>query len=165
MTDIERGTMIRLLISVTLAVIAVLLFILNRHVEGKTPEELEREFVLAAQTIDKEVDIVLEHFGIEKAWVRKKEISDPERHFTRVERLVAIPPTIIPAMMNRQLNALAGRYQGRAVATENLKENSITIHIILQQSVIQTIILKVKPESKNVPHIERKVPSEQLKKV
>ena len=159
MKKIEKGTLIRLSLSIALALLAAGLFILNRANEVKTPDELEQEFALSAQTIDKEVDVILDHFGIEKTWVRRKEIKDPRGLFRRVERRVAVPPNIIPALMNRELNSLARRFQGRAVATENLKENSVTIHIILRQIVIQTVILKVNPE------IERKEPSGQLKKV
>ncbi len=150
---------IRLLLSVTLAVIAVGLFILNREAEVKTPAELEREFILSSSAIDKEVDLVLDQFGIEKTWVRKREISDPGGRFRRVERRVAVPPDVLPAMLNRELNSLARRFRGRAVATENLKENSVTIQIILQQTVIQTVIVKVNPE------IDRKEPGGQLKKI
>ena len=125
----------------------MVLFILNRE-DTKTPEELQQEFSLSAQGIDKGIDDILDHFGVEKEWVRKKNIEGGDGRFHRVERRVLIPPTIIPAMVNREMNLLARRFQGRAVATENLKENTVTIQILLYQSVIQTVILKT---DQNIP--------------
>ncbi len=159
MAKIEQGTLIRLLGCAVLGVTVVGLFIFNRMGEINSPQEPDQDFAFSVQAIDKEVDVVLGHFGIEKSWVRRKEIKDSSRHFIRVERRVAIPPHVVPAMMNRELNSLAHRFHGRAVATENLRDNSVTIHIILQQTVIQTVILKINPE------IEKKEPGAQLKKV
>jgi len=137
-----RTTVIRLSASVVLACLAVALFILNREEQVKAPQELQREFLVSARAIDKGVDDILDRFGVEKTWIRKKQLTADER-FTRVERRVVIPPSIIPAMVNREMNLLAHRFQGRAVATENLRENTVTIQIILDRSVIQTVILKI----------------------
>ena len=159
MKTVEKGIAVRLSISISLALVAAVLFVLNNAREQKTPEALEREFELSSRTIDKEIDLVLDHFGIEKTWVRRKEINDPAGIFRRIERRVAIPASVIPALLNRELNSLAHRFRGRAVATENLKENSVTIHIILQQTVVQTLILKVNPE------IQKKKSDDESKKV
>lgn len=159
MTKIEKGISIRFLMSGTFALVAVYLFILNRNGESEPPPKFHRELDQMAQAIDIEVDGVLENFGIEKAWVRRREINDRENHFLRIERRVAVPPRIVPIMVNRELNVLARRYHGRAVATENLKENSVTIHIILNQRVIQTVILTGETESRKENN------EDQLKKI
>lgn len=142
----NKNTIYRITASILLAWIAVLLFILNRE-ETKSPEELQQEFVQSAQSIDKEIDGILEGFGVQKAWIRRREIAGSTEAFARIERRVLIPPTIVPVLINREFNLLAKRFRGRAVATENLKENTVTIHILLHQSVIQTIILKYHTET------------------
>jgi hypothetical protein len=139
--SIDRKVIYRLTASILLASAAGLLFILNRQ-ENKMPEDLQQEFDLSVREIDREVDNILENFGIERTWIQRKEIAGIDDGFTRIERRVLIPPTIIPVLINREFNLLAKRFHGKAVATENLRENSVTIHIVLHQSVIQTIILK-----------------------
>ena len=44
--------------------------------------------------------------------------------------------------LNVAFNQLAKRYDGRAIASENLKENTVTIHIEIEGYIIQTIIVK-----------------------
>lgn len=159
MKALSKSTIVRLAISVVLASATVFLFILNREEQAKNSEELQQEFTLSAQTIDREIDGILEHFGIERDWVQKKNINGGDSHFLRIERRVLIPPSVVPALVNREMNILAHRFQGRAVATENLKENTVTIHIVLHQSVIQTVILKVDQ------NIQPKGSREQAKKI
>lgn len=146
MRSFDRKTVYRFGVSIILAGAAVLLFVLNRE-EAKTPEEIQREFTQAAQAIESEIDRILEGFGVEKAWIKRREVRASDGGFMRIERRVLIPPTIIPVLVNRELNLLARRFDGRAVATENLRENTVTIHILLHQSIIQTIILKYHTDS------------------
>jgi hypothetical protein len=143
---VDRSAVYRLTASILLAAVAVALFILNRE-ESKSPEGLQQEFTRSAQSIDKEIDVILEGFGVQKAWIKKREIAVSGEGFARIERRVLIPPTIVPVLINREFNLLAQRFRGRAVATENLKENTVTIHILLHQSIIQTIILKYHTET------------------
>ena len=141
--SLDKTIILRVIFSVLLAVAAVVLFILNREREVESPEELQKEFTLSSQAIDQEIDGILGKFGIERDWVQKKDVKGDDARFKRVERRVLIPPSVVPALVNREMNLLAHRFQGRAVATENLKENTVTIHILLHQSVIQTVILKI----------------------
>lgn len=149
----------RLSVSVLLAGVAVVLFLLNQGSDTRASRDLQNDFVRSVTAIDKEVDRILSRFGIQESWIRRKEISDPRGMFTRIERRVRVPLDVVPAVMNREFNALAHKYDGRAVASEDLKENSVTIHIILQRSVIQTVILKIDPD------IQRKETSGQFRKV
>ena len=57
-----------------------------------------------------------------------------------------IPPDVLPVQLNQALNSMARRYHGRAIASENLKENSVTIHIELEGYIVETIILRPSPE-------------------
>jgi hypothetical protein len=139
----SKGIIWRLAISIVLGASAVLLFILNRDEEVVTAEEMQRQFSVSVQSIDAEVDGILEKFGVEKGWIKRSEIPATGGGLARIERHVLIPPTVVPVLVNREFNLLARRFQGRVVATENLKENTVTIHILLHQSIIHTIILKI----------------------
>ena len=138
---------------------AAVLFIVNRHPDIKSPEEIEKEYVAAAGTLDHQIDTLLQDFGIEKEWVKRTVVSDQVGNFTRIERRVAIPSDILPASMNKEINSLARKFDGRAVATENLKDNSVTIHIVLHEKIIHTVILKTYPD------MRRKEQREQSRKV
>lgn len=155
----RKDILLRILVAVALAAAALALFVMNRNLGTMTPEESELEFASSVVNIDREVEEVLEQFGVERAWIRRKEIGSADNQFVRVERVVSIPPDIIPAVMNRELNIIAWRYRGRAVATENQKENSVTIHILIHDIIVQTVILKIRPE------LQRKEKRARLEKV
>ena len=138
----------QIVIAVAVAGSALTMFVVSR----KTISDIERAKLLLTPTIvaniDREVDTVLAHFGIEQAWVKKSSISLANSPIMRVERRVAIPRDVLPVQMNVALSAVAKKYSARAIASENVKENSVTIHIELQGFVVQTIILKMNPALK-----------------
>ena len=142
----EKGVLIRVFVSVALAGAALMLFLIERSALVQPPEVRQRNVREIALDLDREVDSVLVRFRIEKRWIRKTRIPIPNAELSRTERRVVIPPDVLPVQMNQMLNAMARRYSGRAVASENLKENSITIHIELEGYLVQTIILKPDPE-------------------
>ncbi len=146
----EKGVIFRLLLAAALGCAALALFFLSMPDPERTPDQLRQEFSASLPAIDHEVDSVLTRFGIEQAWVRKRQIAVPEQNFVRTERRVAVPPEVVPAIMNVAFNSMAHRFGGRAVATENVKENSVTIHIELQKVIVQTIILKTSLSLKQI---------------
>lgn len=151
--NFEKAVILRLLLAAVLGCAALVLFLLSMPNPERTPEQLRQEFSTSLQAIDHEVDSVLSQFGIEQAWVRKRQFSVPGQDFIRIERRVAIPPDVVPAIMNVAFNSMAHRFGGRAVATENVRENIVTIHIELQRVIVQTIILKT---SLNLKRIDQK---------
>jgi predicted RNA methylase len=146
----EKSIVIRLVISAGLACIALLLFIISNRTlttsdghDEALPATTKAEVSSAvANTIDVEVDSVLVRFNIERTWIRKKSVPVINSAVNRIERHIMIPPDIIPVQMNHALNIMAQRFNGKAIASENLKENSVTIHIEMQGYIIQTLVLK-----------------------
>ena len=140
-----RGVLVRVVLSLALASGALVLFLLQRS-EVAPPQEVRvrnvREMVGA---IDREVDTVLARFALSGRAVRKSVVPIPNTELGRTERRVLTPPGFIPVQLNQALNAMARRYAGRAVASENLKENMVTIHIELEGYIIETIILRPDP--------------------
>lgn len=108
----------------------------------QTSEQIEQNFSRKIVEIDREVDSILVRFRIEKNWCRKKLIPITGTNLDRIEKRVLIPPEIMPILINRELNLMAQRYGGRAIGSENSKENSVTIHIKLEGYILETIILK-----------------------
>lgn len=96
--------------------------------------------------LDRDVDTVLAHFGIEQKWIKKQQVAVLNSNFVRTERRVMIPPDVLSVQVNLALNTMARRYNGRAIATENLKENTVTIHLKIENQIVQTVVLKVNKE-------------------
>ena len=145
--SLERPIVVRAVVSLLLGVTAAGLFFLNRlsltHAEAPPPASESRKAPPAvAGEIDREVDSVLVRFGIDQSWTRRKEIEVPNSQFVRIERRVLIPKDLATVVMNEAFNAMAKRFNGRAIASENLRENHVTIHIEVDGSVVETIILR-----------------------
>ena len=151
--NFEKAVIFRLLLAAALGCAALVLFLLSMPNSERTPEQLRQEFSASLPAIDQEVDSVLSRFGIEREWVRKRQVTVPDQDFIRTERRVAVPPDVVPAIMNVAFNSMAHRFGGRAVATENIKDNTVTIHIEVQKVIVQTIILKT---SQNLKKIDQK---------
>jgi hypothetical protein len=141
-----RGVLVRVIVSVALAAAALTLFLLQRSGLERPPEVRQRNVQEMVASIDREVDSVLVRFRIEPRWVRKTQVPIPNAEISRTERRILTPPELVPVQVNQVLNAMARRYAGRAVASENLKENSVTIHIELEGYIVQTLILKPNPD-------------------
>lgn len=146
---LERTLLIRLGVSLLLAAAALGLFWVSRSGFSSTPHPEKHELTQSlANDLDHEVDSVLARFKIEKAWVRKSSTPLSNGSFARIVRRVAIPRDVVTVQMNVAFNSMAKKYNGRAVASENLKDNSVTIHIEMQGYIVQTIILKTNPALK-----------------
>ncbi len=138
----DKAIIFRFLVSISLAGAALVLFLMNRSTLEKPVEKRQRDVKEIVADVDHEVDTVLAHFQIEKKWIRKQQIPIPNSQINRTERRILIPTDLLPVQVNLMLNTMAKRYNGRAIASENLKENSVTIHIELEGYIVQTIILK-----------------------
>jgi hypothetical protein len=158
----KKGILARLILSVLLAVTALAIFLISRkNLSDQQPPQAESPSRLAeissmAGDLDREVDSVLSRFGVETDWIQKRQIALPNSSLQRIERRIAIPRDIVPVQLNQALNLMAKRYHARAIASENLRENTVTIHIEVEGIVTQTLILK--PNSQLERRI-RKIPS------
>ncbi len=130
-----------LLIVVLLAGTGYLYYFFHAR-ETVSTRNITRNPAGAASEIDRQVDTVLAHFGIAPEWIRKKSVQVAGSEFQRVERRVLIPMNVPPIQVNMAFNALARKYGGRAIGSENTKENTVTIHLDLNGTVLQSIILK-----------------------
>lgn len=110
------------------------------------PETKEPEFLqINLDAIDVQVDSLLVKHGILLKAVRKKKIQSKESNFVRIERQVPTPTGLVSILMTADFHAMAKRYDGRAIASENLKENTVTIHIEAGRNIVQSLVLKAAP--------------------
>jgi len=110
------------------------------------PETKEPSFMqVNLDEIDVQVDSLLVKHGILLKAVRKKKIQAKESDFVRIERQVPTPTGLVSVLMTADFHAMAKRYNGRAIASENLKENTVTIHIEAGKNIVQSLVLKPAP--------------------
>jgi hypothetical protein len=147
--DFGSAPVIRVIASLLLALGALALFLLGRAdppaigpgVAGPPGD------IHAADSSDVGIDSVLGTFGIPERAIRKRSAESGAPELPRTERRVTIGPGIVPVVVNAALNRLAHRYGARAVASENIRLNTVTIHIELAGAVIHTVILKIDPRA------------------
>jgi hypothetical protein len=163
----DRRILVRLILSAVLGCAAAGLFFLNRtdlshsgtggpgalprgspdQSAGKRSDGREPGLPEAFASIDREIDSVLHHLGIEPDQTRRKEIPVPHSEYPRIERRVLLPWDIAPVTVNAALNTMARRYRGRAIGSENMTEHTVTIHIEVEGLILETIVLKPSPLS------------------
>ena len=90
----------------------------------------------------KEIDSVLVEYGIKEKFINKKILSADNSDFIRSERRINITPDIITIEINKQLNQLAKKYGGKAIGSENIKKNLVTIDLVFDNEIYHSIILK-----------------------
>lgn len=148
MTDPRTAAIIRIVASLLLALGALALFLAGpRDGPAGGDEPPAAAGIRAAVSIDGGIDSVLASFGIPDRDIRKRSAGPGETGYTRTERRVRVGPDIVPVMVNAALSRMAHRYGARAVASENLRLNTVTIHLELGGAVIHTIILRVNPRA------------------
>ncbi len=153
--------LVRISLSFILAAVAIGMFIMTHKSSPPSPDQETEpvedlgKIAAMAVDVDRQVDTVLSHLGIENGWIKKRQLALPNTTLQRTERRIAIPRDIVPVLVNQALNKMAKTFQGRAVASENTKENTVTIHIEIRGVIIQTIILKPEP---GLEHSFRRIP-------
>ena len=100
-----------------------------------------KKAIIPAQ-IDKMVDTMLVKYGVDLKRVRKRKIAVPGNEFVRIERQVPLPPSVAMLLMTADFQAMAKQYGGRAIASENSKDNTVTVHIEEDKTILQSLILR-----------------------
>jgi len=144
--EFDKGIIFRFLVSILLAGAALGLFLYSRGTFTGPKEIPVSTIGPLLAPVDREVDSLLVRFSVDLRSVRRKEFTIPNTSLIRVERRVLIPRSALSIQMNVAFSAMARKYNGRAVASENLKEGTVTIHVEVGGYVIETIVLK--PEAR-----------------
>lgn len=149
---IDKGILFRTIISIVLGLGGVAFFLAHQYGVGPMGKQVaasegspRRQQASAdwreqLPAMDAEIDTAIVHSGIQKWWVKKKLFPVTDANFSRVERRIEVPRELLIIEMNTSLNELAHRYNGRAIASENLREHLVTVHVDIAGFVVQTII-------------------------
>jgi hypothetical protein len=104
----------------------------------------------ASQSVRKEIDAVIDtllmKYRIEKEWVKSWQVQTPEKGFLRSERRVLVPPDFVSLSFNLDLNRMLSDYGARAIASERTKESIVTMHVVKESTVLETLSFVVTNE-------------------
>lgn len=132
----------KLILAGVLAVLALVLFLLNGS--ASSPDQRAIVYKGDINDITVIVDTVLAQYGIEGSSVKTRQVRGPDKKFLRVERRVEVPPEFISVNFNQELSERLSGVGLRLVATERTKENSVTMHIKKDDTILQSITFVVR---------------------
>ncbi|HLX11469.1 MAG TPA: hypothetical protein VKS81_01525 [Bacteroidota bacterium] len=138
----DWGLGLRAVILILLAGAAVWLFLITANHSAPpsqdAPVTIAKDWKTDLPKINTETDTVLAHLGITK--IKRREIPVPGVNISRSELHIELPTGVVPIELNRALNVMAQKHGARAVASENLKEHTVSIHIVLNEVIVETVI-------------------------
>jgi hypothetical protein len=148
------GLRIRVILAILLACCAVLLVLLNVATE-KIGQRAGRGRATAVRTVSAEdaalvginsvVDTLLARYQIDRRSVKSWYVQTADKRNIRLERRVIVPSDFLSVKFNLDLNRMVSAYDARAVATERTKESTVTMHIIRNKMIVQTIAFVMQP--------------------
>lgn len=131
----------KLILAGVLAVLAVVLFLINAS--DSIPDQRAIIYKGDIQTISLVVDTVLARYGIDKGAIRTRQVKSPDKKFLRVERRVEVPPEFVNVNFNRELSERLMGIGLHLVATERTKENTVTMHVKKDETILESITFVV----------------------
>lgn len=136
----------RLVVVGMLAVGSLVLFMANRVTEKieKRSALKEAQARPLLQRVNAAVDTLLDRYRIESKWVKSWSVFTPGRKFIREERRVYVPPRFISVDFNHDLGAALAGDDVRIVATERTKESTVSMHVINDGMIIESISFVLK---------------------
>ena len=140
---IDRVVLLQLFFVIVLSFAALGFYVVEQKGEIQSSRNKTIDLSKMSTDIDREVDSLLIKSHIEKQWWKKRQMTFSR--YTRIERKVLVPSAFNILEMNRALNTMAHDFGGRAIGSENLKDNSVTVHIKLEKYILQSIIFKTNP--------------------
>ena len=136
----------RLVVAGMLAVGSLVLLMANR-----VTEKIEKKTALKAaqarpllQLVNAAVDTLLDRDRIDEKWVKSWSVFTPTRKFIREERRIYVPPRFISVDFNHDLADMLSKYGVRVVATERTRESTVSMHVINDGMIIESISFVLK---------------------
>lgn len=138
--SLDRHLAVRLGAAALLAAAAVTLFVFTRSAPAGPPPAALNDIRLAVPTVERTVDSILAAFDIRRQAVRRTAFS--AGGLERIERRIDVSPAFPSIQLNQALNRAVTPFGGRVVASENLKERLVTLHVELGGTIVETVVLR-----------------------
>ena len=139
---VERSVLWKGILVGLLAIISSGLFVVQRP--GSSRQSVRPAIGHSIEGINAVIDTLFGRYGIRSTWVRTWRVQVPNREFKRIERRVYVPTDFISLTFNHDLNTMLSEFDAKAIATERSKENTVSMHIMQNGIVIQSLLFVVK---------------------
>jgi hypothetical protein len=143
---LSEGVRWRIVAVAMLAVGAFVLFMSNR-VSEKIEKRAAAKLVQAQpalKQIDAAVDALLDRYLIDPKWRKSWRVLTPNRRFIRQERRILVPSEFISLDFNHNLSRALAKLDARVVATERTKESTVTMHVLKDGMIVESISFVLK---------------------
>lgn len=129
-----------------LVVSALVLFMANRVTEKIEQKSSLREVQLRPllQQVNEVVDTLLDRFQVDRTWVTSWNVFTRDKRFIRQERRVYVPSKFVSLDFNHDLARGLSPYGVRVIASERTREMSVSMHMIHEGMVIESITFVLK---------------------
>lgn len=129
-----------------LVVSALVLFMANRVTEKIEQKSSLREVQLRPllQQVNEVVDTLLDRFQVDRKWVTSWNVFARDKGFIRQERRVYVPSKFVSLDFNHDLARELAPYGVRVIASERTREMSVSMHMIHERMVIESITFVLK---------------------
>ena len=129
-----------------LVVSALVLFMANRVTEKIEQKSSLREVQLRPllQQVNEVVDTLLDRFQVDRKWVTSWNVFTRDKRFIRQERRVYVPSKFVSLDFNHDLARGLSPYGVRVIASERTREMSVSMHMIHEGMVIESITFVLK---------------------
>jgi hypothetical protein len=125
---------------------SLVLFMANRVTEKIEKKSALREAQShpLSKPIANAIDTLLHRYQIKNRWVKSWNVLTPDRRLIRSERRVYVPPRFISLDFNHDLSRELARFGARVVATERTKESTVSMHVVVDGMIVESIIFVLK---------------------
>jgi hypothetical protein len=91
------------------------------------------------------VDSLFVLYGIDRGNVKTWQVNLPKGPATRTEQRITVSPGFVSVRFNHDLNAAVRPFRARVVATERLREDFITMHIVRSGRTVRSMVFVTDP--------------------
>jgi len=90
--------------------------------------------------IDARVDSLLDRHDIKQEWRKSWTVTNPAKKFIRKERRIFVPARFVSLDFNHELSRELSGLHARLVATERTRESTVTMHILVDETIIESLV-------------------------
>ena len=133
-----------------LSVTALVLFALDQSTERITQPSPGKQIPPRPllNQIDSVIDTLFNRYQIDGERAKSWSVFGRDKRFIRKERRVYVPPKFISLDFNHDLGRRLSDFNARVVATERTKESTVSMHVLNDGMIIESILFVVNRELK-----------------
>jgi hypothetical protein len=135
-----RPVTVRLAAALVMTVAAALLLFLDVQSPPRAQSRSASFSPAASGGIQAAVDSMLRRYGISRSAVRTWNVLSREKKVVRVAQQIEVSRDFPSLVFNDQLQRMLEPVEAHVVATERLKDNSVTMHIVCGGRTVRSLV-------------------------